>query len=721
MLSGMSVGALLMGKILQKNSSVEAFRLYGLLEIIIGVAGFFTASAFGVLDTLDRVVYASIPFGIPLVYIVGIIAVCSISTLCMGATFPLFGIMSEKYQISLAKLYGLNTLGAAFGVLVVALVVIPYWGVTHTVWIISLINILVGFCAQFFVTKENISLLPKKSEDASSVSSRDIFIVFVTGFVTFTLEIAWFRSLLSVYPNTTDVFAIMLFCTLIALAVAAKKVPLLKQKKKSLGVQMSIAGICILLWTPLIERLDSYISYYKKMSVMVPHQMYGDFSSWFFYPDTFALNGFAILLYAVNLLIFLVWAYFIIFPAMRFLGVAFPWVIDNQHSSSSIGKLYAINTVAAVIGSIGAAWILLPTIGFAKTAWLAGILVIVAGISILSKKKRFIWIPLGILSLGIAIYFETGVGKTHVQGYYGTDEKGNSAKILGFFEGPDATVSAVEYSDGARALLINSILAAIEYRPGSHYMSWMGHLPMLLHPNPEKALVICFGTGQTANAVRNENPPHLDIVDINAHVFELGHFFRANQNVLNDPRVKSIVMDGRAYLRRTHETYDVITLEPLPPGSAGVNALYSKEFYQLARNKLSAHGVIAQWLPFHGVAPHYTASIAKTFLDVFPNAFLWLDPDSKTGILLGSKDDTPHLEMSWPGFARTLIKRDLSPEQIKNDIALNTKQLEQFAQYGEVVTDDNQLLAYGKVLYATGVIEENFVLLHRVNPRISLY
>ena len=134
-------------------------------------------------------------------------------------------------------------------------------------------------------------------------------------------------------------------------------------------------------------------------------------------------------------------------------------------------------------------------------------------------------------------------------------------------------------------------------------MAWMGHLPMLLQDNPKQALVICFGTGQTSHAVRKENPDELDIVDINPNVFKLAHHFRSNENVINDPKVKTIVMDGRAYMRRTHKTYDVITLEPMPPSAAGVNALYSKEFYELAKQKLSANGVIAQWLPLHLVAP----------------------------------------------------------------------------------------------------------------------
>ena len=76
---------------------------------------------------------------------------------------------------------------------------------------------------------------------------------------------------------------------------------------------------------------------------------------------------------------------------MRLMGKAFPWIINQYHSPHAIGKLYAVNTLAGIMGSIGAAWILLPTIGFAKTAWIAGILVLIAGLTILSTKKRFIW------------------------------------------------------------------------------------------------------------------------------------------------------------------------------------------------------------------------------------------------------------------------------------------------------------------------------------------
>jgi spermidine synthase len=400
--------------------------------------------------------------------------------------------------------------------------------------------------------------------------------------------------------------------------------------------------------------------------------------------------------------------------------------VESRNSSRYTGRLYAVNTLGAILGSICAAWLFLPLLGFAKTAWLIGSVVVMTGALLATGMKRYGIIFVGAAALLIAMMLETGIGKTRVQGFFATDRQGKPAQVLQYVEGPAATISAVQYHhDGARALLIGSSMAAIESgdkdQPASHYMAWMGHLPMMFHPDPKKALVICFGTGQTSNAVRKENPDELDIVDINPNVFALAHHFKSNEGVLNDPRVKAIVMDGRAYMRRTKKTYDVITLEPMPPISVGVNALYSREFYALARKRLSAHGVIAQWLPFHVAAPHYTASIAKTFIDVFPNAVLWIDDVSNTGILIGTKSDHPLTSAGLSGYLRTNIKRNLSQNEVERSMALDSKQLAQYARYGEVITDDNQLLAYGKALSVPGLlVDANFALLRRINSKIII-
>jgi spermidine synthase len=264
-------------------------------------------------------------------------------------------------------------------------------------------------------------------------------------------------------------------------------------------------------------------------------------------------------------------------------------------------------------------------------------------------------------------------------------------------------------------LVIDGFVAAGEARL-SHYMAWMGRLPMMLHENPERALVICFGTGQTAHAVLTEGPRSLDIVDVNADVFALADHFPSNEGVLHDPRVRKMAMDGRAWLRRSTEPYDVITLEPMAPFQAGVNALYSTDFYALARTRLTPGGVIAQWLPFHLVPPHAAKSIVAAFTTVFPNATMWFDPIDHTGILLGSTGSEP-IGATWPGLDRP-IPRDLDDHAVRNTVQMTAAELERYAGGALPVTDDNQALAYGRLsadlLAGEGMLWPNLTEVRRV-------
>src|SRR5262249_5271199 len=131
--------------------------------------------------------------------------------------------------------------------------------------------------------------------------------------------------------------------------------------------------------------------------------------------------------------------------------------------------------------------------------------------------------------------------------------------------------------------------------PGAQrYMRLMAHVPLLAQEAPTRALLICFGVGNTASAiVRHSGIRKLDIVDLNAKVFETAPEFAAtNQRVDRDPRVRLVHDDGRQFLERTHDTYDLITSEPPPPRAEGVYRLYSVEYYQAVLEHLTPHGLM---------------------------------------------------------------------------------------------------------------------------------
>jgi spermidine synthase len=672
-MGGMALGSLWMGRRLNRRPPSHPLRLYAALEAVVGLAGLWLAPGFVLLERFDVAVYHAVPVLAPLLRTLGIVALLGPPTVAMGATLPTFRLLSDARRAPLSLLYGLNTSGAALGTLGSAFVLIPRLGVFATGLTTVCLDLAVAVGALVLSTRSDSA--PPRAEILARQPSAEVAIgsggdeppvlsrnaariaVVLTGIASFVLEVAWFRSLRAAFQSTTDGFAVMLAAVLVPLALGARLATKVPRKSSALGMLLAVAGLGALLANPLVERLDLLRGLYDAHSFAV-----------------LQLGRLAV-------------GALVVCPAMLPLGAALPWVLDRERDPGEVGVLYGLNTMGAVVGSLSAGWLLLPVGGAVKAAWLASGLLLAAALPFLDGRGRVLVLGSGSVGLALAAQLQSGLGWARVQG-------AGSMQVVAYAEGPDATVSVVEAEGRVRHLFIDGFETTSESL-GGHYMAWMGRLPMLLHPRPERALVICFGTGQTANGVRREGPTSLDVVDLSPAVLSMAPLFATNEQVLEDPRVRTVVMDGRAWMRRTDTDYDVITLEPMDPHFAGTNALYDLEFYRLAEARLRPGGVLAQWVPLHILAPLDAASITRTFLEVFPESLLWVDPVDGTAILLGRKPG-PGLGPwpTWYGLDRASPGRNLSPEAIR-EVALQGAALRRYADEGMLVTDDNQLLSYG--------------------------
>ncbi len=663
-MGGMTLGSLAAARLLRARHSAHPVRLYGWLELAIGASGLVLLPGFEALERIDAAVFAAAPAASPALAAAGIAVLLGVPTAAMGASLPVFARIGASHGVSLARLYGANTLGATAGVLLLAFALLPALGVAGSVWLVACLNTGVFVAARW--VRPGLVTLP----DAQAAASRPpprlrpaaaAAVVFCTGFATFALEVAWFRSLRAAFQSVTEVFALMLASVLLPLALGARLAPRLRARGVALGWLLAAAGAAVLLATPLVERMD--------LLALVSGS------------------------YGLILLKWLGLCLAVLGPPMLLLGTALPWCLEESPESGRAGALYAANTVGAVLGALLAGFALLPALGFARSAWIAGAGISTLALALLPARARALAAAAGAGALVVAVANTASLGRERVQGYAHL----HGHRVLAYDEGPDSTLSVVEEPDGGRVLLIDGFAASSEggFRD-TEYMEWMGRLPMLLHPDPRDALVICFGTGRTANAVREEGPERLDVVELDSAVFEMAPHFARNGGVLDDPRVRAVAMDGRAWLRRTERRYDVITLEPMPPHFAGVNALYSREFYEIAARRLLPGGVAAQWLPLHILPPFYAASVAATFRSVFPDAMLWFGRGSSAGILLGRASPGPGpLGRDWPGLARE--QGGLVAYRIRRGLLLEPQALARFARLGRIISDDNQLLAYGRV------------------------
>ncbi|MDI6786152.1 MAG: polyamine aminopropyltransferase [bacterium] len=129
------------------------------------------------------------------------------------------------------------------------------------------------------------------------------------------------------------------------------------------------------------------------------------------------------------------------------------------------------------------------------------------------------------------------------------------------------------------------------------YHEALVHPAMITHPRPEKVAIIGGGEGATLREVLKHNcVKEVIMIDIDEEVvnFCKEHLPTFHQNSFSDPRTKLIYTDARKYFEETKEIFDVIIIdisEPLIDSPAYL--LFTKEFYQIIRNRLEEDGIIS--------------------------------------------------------------------------------------------------------------------------------
>jgi spermidine synthase len=147
----------------------------------------------------------------------------------------------------------------------------------------------------------------------------------------------------------------------------------------------------------------------------------------------------------------------------------------------------------------------------------------------------------------------------------------------------------------------------------------MAHLPMVfLDRPPQNALVICFGMGTTFRSLHSWGIP-VTAVELVPSVPRLFPYFHSDGSaILSSPLSHVVVDDGRRYLERTTQQYDVITIDPPPPvEAAGSSLLYSEDFYSVLRRRLRPGGILQQWLPIGDAED--VAAVALALRRSFPS------------------------------------------------------------------------------------------------------
>jgi spermidine synthase len=654
-MGGLAVGAFALGRLADRSRA--PLKLYAYLEAAIGAYALLLprlqAWATPLYVSLARSVSAS-PGILMLIRVVFGAAWLLAPTVLMGGTLPVLVRFVTRSQARLGRdlgtLYGMNLAGAVVGTVASGFALIRWFGVQGATLVAAIVNLAIGALALVWslfgaqeagATSRPALVEPTPIEPLPARLRSWLFaIVFLSGFVSMGYEVLWTRILLFAFTSTIQAFAVILATFLTGLALGSGLFALLEHRwnlVRALVFAQLLAGLLALMLVPASLRAADILKAYSERSGGADAAIVA----------AMALSAAIVML-----------------PSATLMGLVLPMASrlltnDLRQASRRIGGAYMVNTVGAVLGSLLTGFGLIPLLTLKGSVMLLAAMQVAAGWALLpwsglaaGGKRRL----LAASALGLVACY--ALCTTLLRGPNPFDLV-SPKDVEAHRDGVSASVSVVRNEFGSKTLRIDGFEVAAT-SPQSAYMAMMTHIPMLLHPDPKRLLVICFGTGTTAGTGLLYPAARVDAVDINPSVFAFAdHFREANRGVAHDPRARLVVDDGRNYLLTTRETYDVITAEPMPPTFAGVTHLYSREYYALARERLAPGGIVVQWLPFHLVKSSEALAILRTMQDVFPETTLWMH--SSTGIAVARRDRPVEIDLA-------ALRRRLADEGLARDL-----------------------------------------------------
>jgi spermidine synthase len=621
--------------------------LYGVFEI---GAAIWAALAPHVADLLQGP-YMAVAAGAPgpvqmLLRLVVAAVVVAPAAFLLGATLPAmvrhWVRRTDETGRLTAWLYGANTVGAFAGCLFTGYVGVAWLGVHGIVLAAAGLGVLVGVVAVLAALRgEPVGrprVLGRDIEGGGPVTrALTARVALLCGFVGLATEVVGFRVLVFFLEGFTVTFASMLGIFIAGLGLGSLLLgpPLARTRRPArvLGVLLLLqAGALLFGLLVVVPSLEVWMKSIRGMA-------YAGAGS----PADIAAGLRIASLMGAGLLLLV--------PAIL-MGPTFPlcvrWAeLGGDEPGEAVGRVYLFNSLGSLAAPFVVTFLAIPLFHVPGAWFLVIALAAASGANLLlyhrwrAIKKASIHVAAlagCAAALGVLLLEPVGLRPADLVGSSVVLRGTPGRELVRVASDAVTTASVIETAEGERYLYTDDFAAAAT---GRHYryMRMLGHLPCLLAKEPKNAMVIAFGTGTTAGAVaRHEEVERLEVVEVSAAVLDLApHFAAANRSVLDDPRVVQIADDGRNALLLHEPDLDVITLEPLMPYSPHGYPFYTREFYELARARLTDGGVLCQWVPVHAMPPGLYAAFVGTFFEVFPEGSLWFFEQSTA--LIGRKGD----------------------------------------------------------------------------------
>jgi spermidine synthase len=657
-MGGMCLGSLLLPRIVPRE--LHPLRAYGAMELLIGFCGLAVLAGLPLVERL----YLGETVGNGLTDLLlrgGVCAVCLlVPTVLMGATLPAIARWVETTRSGVSWLgffYGGNIAGAVFGCLLAGFYLLRVHDMQIATYVAASINALVALASiALSIFAPFVPQSTQSGEDfrpAETARWTVYLAIGVSGATALAAEVIWTRLLSLLMGATVYTFSIILAVFLVGLGIGSSIGSAVARSSNRPRMALAICQILLgtaILWTAFA--LATQVPFW-------PIMPYHSRSAWVVFQVDLAR------------------CFWAIFPATVLWGASFPLALaavanPGQDAGRMVGGVYAANTLGAIIGALATSLWLIPKIGTQDSQRLLVALSLVAAYLSLapafwlarkSESRRVAVVATRSAAATLVVIFLVGgawlaaavlprvTWQTLAMGRLLPTCEVDGDKLLESWEsegqsgvttwhklyegeGLNASVVVSEDEYGTRRFHVSGKVEASSHKADMCLQRMLGHIPALVHPQPKTVLVVGCGAGVTAGSFVNyPTVEKIVICEIEPLVTEYiaDYFGQQNYDVVHSSKVKIVHDDARHYLLTTHETFDIITSDPIHPWVKGSASLYTAEYFRMCRDHLNQGGIVTQWVPLYESSPDVVKSQVATFFEVFPEGTIWANNNQGVG------------------------------------------------------------------------------------------
>lgn len=603
------------------------------------------------------------------------------ATLAMGSALPVAERVWRRARPGKERvgwIYGVHTAGAASGALATAFFLIPEFGLKTSLGFLCGLSFLIAI--GIFALRRQFppaSETPASKRAEAPLPKRTFFTAFGLGFFGIAYQLLCVRVLSQTLENTVYTYASILSVYLAGTSLGALLWQwLAKRNPRAVGEAKDRHKNELFRHGLLATAFLILISLHAMAWVPAWHD-----ALW----ERIGRGRSGLLIVEV-----LVSGLVLFLPAAAMGGILSHLLQISVRPRKGIGAALSGNLLGASLAS--AVFVaLLPALGAQR--FLILISLAYAGL-IPPQGLKARWLGIAALGLGLA----AAPSPAKVLGL--STEEGRRTILR---EGVSALVSVTMDANGHKTLQVNRRFQMGGTRAAADERR-QAHLPLLLHPRPERALFLGVGTGITLGAVLRHPQLQADAVELLPEIIQILPEFAPHNHFPYPPgQIALHHADARRFVRRAGNFYDVIIADVFHPARDGAGLLYTAEHYQNVRNRLAPGGIFCQWLPLRQLDENTLKAIIRTFNAVFPHSSAWLLRDTVAVPVLGLIGAKLPLPISPARLTEALqnptLRRALqecrlhSIERILGSHLAERNTLEQFSQSAPLNTDDNQYVA----------------------------